>query len=238
MAAFKISPDALDRLSRWNRIADSVWSLDGILRVGSYSCLLGATYLTEFNAGKPTPLAEFLSGVFGKVTDARFINRVMAWPATLESVFHYANNPDNSSLGVLGQVMTWSMVAYYPLEHGWLLSTFKPQMVNIDGNKWSLWSCRFWAVYVVCDLLGTYIREQSVSEQIGKLSADERDKLAELKKQQRNLRIWYTCALCDLVMAVQWSVAQGPFSTKQICGVGIYGGVAGLYLKWLKSRKN
>ena len=120
------------------------WSLDGILRVGSYSCLLGATYLTEFNAGKPTPLAEFLSGVFGKVTDARFINRVMAWPATLESVFHYANNPDNSSLGVLGQVMTWSMVAYYPLEHGWLLSTFKPQMVNIDGNKWSLWSCRFW----------------------------------------------------------------------------------------------
>jgi hypothetical protein len=120
------------------------WSLDGILRVGSYSCLLGATYLTEFNSGKPTPLAEFLSGVFGKVTDARFINRVMAWPATLESVFHYANNPDNSALGVLGQVMTCSMVAYYPLEHGWLLSTFKPQMVNIDGNKWSLWSCRFW----------------------------------------------------------------------------------------------
>ncbi len=94
------------------------------------------------------------------------------------------------------------------------------------------------AVYVVCDLLGTYIREQSVSEQIGKLTADEKEKLAELKKQQRNLRIWYTCALCDLVMAVQWSVAQGPFSTKQICGVGIYGGVAGLYLKWLKSRKN
>lgn len=234
MSGPRISPERLDQLSRFNKIAESTWNLDAILRVASYSSLLGSILLTEQNEGKTTELAGFLAEIFTRMTDARFVNRIGGLPATLESLFSYANDPDHSFLGKLGSIMTWSMVGYYPLEHVWLLSTWKPKFVNIDSDKWSIWSCRFWAVYCVCDVLGTHIRTQNIEKALVKTS-DESEK-KKMSTQLKYLRIWMTCAICDLIMSLQWSVANGPFSNKQISLIGIYGGLANLYIKWMKSK--
>lgn len=223
------------------------WTLDNILRVMSYCGLYGASALTESNGGKATETAAFLEEAFNKMTDARFTNRITGLPATLEGFFsmraaeHASKAVDTSTLSVLNKVMVYSMLVYYPLEHAWFLSTLKPKLINIDSDKWSMWSCRAWTVYILCDLAGTVIRARALSDEIAatertKASVVDKSKaVSDLKRRRMHLRVWLTCVLADLVMAGHWSVPNGPVSPKQICAVGIYGGVAGLWLKWIKS---
>jgi len=221
------------------------YSLDNILRVISYSSLLLASFIKNRNGNKDTANVLFLTDFFAKLTDARFINRIIGLPATLESLFEHASGkPDNSIASLLGKIMTWSMIIYHPIEHIWFLSTLKGSIFNINSDLWSQWSCRAWAVYVICDAIGTLMRSEAVSKEIKTLSTDKtmdkgekQQKLAELKTKKQRLGIWATCIVCDFLMATHWSVEDGPLSNNQICATGIWGGVAGLYLKWKSSKQ-
>jgi len=226
----RISPETLECLSRLNRLAENVWTLDGILRVVSYSGLLVADLLGKGKNGKPSAQSEFLLELFSKLTDARFVNRIIGLPGTLEGWFTAGDDS-------LSNIMAISMILYFPVEHLWWLSTLKPKFIRINSDSWSMWSCRFWTIYCVCDVLKTLKASGEVQKQIdkgnGKLSSRE---LRELKRKRMHLGIWLTCAASDLVMALQWSRPTPIVSDRIITLIGIYGGVAGLLLKWLKSR--
>ncbi len=165
--------------------------------------------------------------------DARFINRLFGAPLFLESLIRAWNT--KGVLGKCDRAMAWSMILYYPLEHVWWLSTLKPKLVNVNSDKWSIWSCRFWTVYVLADLLQGVIRMR----QTQKLAAEEKDekKRNALKKQLRNQLIGYTVSFSDFPLALQWSdlSQNAPFTEWQIAATGIYGGVIGWLLKWIKA---
>jgi len=63
---------------------------------------------------------------------------------------------------------------------------------------------------------------------------DKKD-LNTLLKTRRNLMIWLTCIGADFPLALQYSVANGPFGTRLLAWAGWYGGMAGLYRRWLNA---
>lgn len=174
--------------------------------------------------------ATFLAQMFEKLTDARFINRIGGFPATYEGLrgILQGNKSRKSTLDTLGSIMVYSMIAYYPIEHIWYLSTFNKSVIKIDSNKWSRWSCQFWSIYILADLASTYIRERKLTHEA------EKTQSTETIKQRDTLRWGYTVILADLVMALHWSVENGPITNNQICFVGVYGGIVNLWLKWKK----
>jgi hypothetical protein len=208
----------LQALSRYNQIMTNVYAIDNALRVVTYSIAL---YLAS-SPGVKSDCASWLAELKAKVADTRFLNRILVGlPASVEGYFAYGRPVTFEAL--LGKLMAFSMVLYHPLEHGWWATTLKPKLFDIDGDKWSMWSCRCWVAYVLMDLLGTLRRLQ-----------DLKDGAKGAGRERRNLLIWLTCIAADAPLAIQWSVPSGPFPDVVLNWAGWYGGVAGLYLRWLK----
>lgn len=70
---------------------------------------------------------------------------IFQWMISLEKT-----SPPTRRLLNIERIQGWSMLAYYPLEHLYYLGSH--QIIPISSKKLeklSLWSCRFWAVYVV-----------------------------------------------------------------------------------------
>jgi len=210
---------SLEALSKYNTILTNVYAIDNFLRVVTYTCAL---YLAS--APKST-FAEWLADLKAKVSETRFINRiVVGLPASVEG--YYAYGDSQSVDAMLGRIMALSMILYHPLEHVWWASTLKTKLFDINGNEWSKWSCRCWVVYVLCDLIGTLRRIRDID------AKPQQD--ASTVKTRRNLLIWLSCIAADAPLAIHWSMDSGPFSDSVLNWAGWYGGVAGLYLRWLK----
>jgi hypothetical protein len=85
---------------------------------------------------------------------------ILKWLISLER-----SPPATRNLLTIERLQGWSMLAYYPLEHIYYLGshgiiptvivspfslfTSKRRKLSLDLNTLGLWSCRFWAVYVV-----------------------------------------------------------------------------------------
>ena len=85
---------------------------------------------------------------------------IFQWLISLER-----SPPATRNLLTIERLQGWSMLAYYPLEHLWYLlshgiipstvtsplSLFssKIKKVKLDADRLGMWSCRFWALYVV-----------------------------------------------------------------------------------------
>jgi hypothetical protein len=85
---------------------------------------------------------------------------ILKWLISLER-----SPPATRNLLTIERLQGWSMLAYYPLEHVYYLGshgiiptvitspfslfTSKKRKLSLDLDTIGLWSCRFWAVYVV-----------------------------------------------------------------------------------------
>ena len=224
---------SLASLSRYNTILNNVYALDNALRLWGYTCVLYNMHTVAAD-GKLTDFQEFLRALSGKISDARTVNRVTyGLPASVAGVFAYGS--DMSIESILGRIMALTMVLYHPLEHGWYFTTLKSNIFGIDGGKWSLWSCRMWLIYVICDFIGTVKKLQEVSTGLEAKNIDK-EQQSSLLRLRRNLIIWLTCIFSDFPIALQYSVASGPFSDRLLAWAGWYGGLAGLYRRWLNAQ--
>jgi len=99
-----------------------------------------------------------LSAVVG---DSRILWRIwgilpiLQWMISLER-----SQPPSRALQTIERLQGWSMLAYYPLEHLYYLASknvlpFKLQKRTLA--RISIWSCRFWAAYVLLQFL--HLRE-------------------------------------------------------------------------------
>lgn len=193
------------------------------LRAISYACLLYAQYLERIGR-KEDKLTLFLVEIFEKLTDARFVNRLFGTPAMWS--WFCSVNSRKSPEHFLEKLMALAMLFYYPLEHAWWLTTLNTsinQFIAFDGLQASLWSLRAWAVYVVLDV----IRTRMALKRLAKLPNKRIEDVAE----QRRLKLWLQSCLCDFILAVQYSVVQGPFPAPVVAFAGWYGGMVGMYLK-------
>lgn len=222
----------LEALARFNGIFNSVYSLDQGLRVLAYLCLLGMEGLRK--AGMDNlEAAKAMADFYARVSDARFVNRFFSLPLMVEGLLRLWKVKTTQAMLTRG--MYWSMLLYYPVEHVWWLSTLAPKVIPIDSDKWSRVSCQAWAAYVVFDMCGTFLRFRE-AEKKGSAATDPSIR-AECDKQMYLEKVWFSVECADLIMALHWSVPQGPLSNIGIGIAGAYGGAAGLWFKWVKARR-
>ena len=210
----------MEALARYNSILTSVYATDNAYRATTYGLALALLYgVVDPNSDRGKSLADLR----GKIGDARFLNRLyVGTSASLQGLLAGGEPLDT--------VMALSMVLYHPLEHLYVSSTLKPALFKTIDGLWCVkWSTRMWLLYVLCDLLGTVKKLGAVNAALAAKAS------TKLERDRRNLILWLSCIFADFFLAVQWSVDVGPFSDSTIAWAGFYGGVAGLWLRWLRA---
>jgi hypothetical protein len=133
-----------------------------------------------------------------------------------------------------------SLIAFQVLENGAYLSSkgvLAPLSAAWAGEagkrketKWWVWSCRFWAAYVVLEgvRLGALWKFEKAAEK------DDGEKEAKIAKRDAN-RLWWRDAVSNLAyfpMTLHWSVEQGVLSDVGVGLCGIFAGGANLVDAW------
>jgi hypothetical protein len=99
------------------------------------------------------------------------------------------NPPQTSQLLNIQRIQNFTMILYYPLEHIWWLAYHKViTMSDAQMNKIGVWSCRFWAAYVILQFYHLVIEWRLHKRQcrniIKKVDCDEE----EIIKEKRALK--------------------------------------------------
>jgi hypothetical protein len=139
-------------------------------------------------------LAAFCAKLSNDLSFARYMTRLFGLPAAMEAALHGSWASDStfsksSSLqssscddkrqmdrhkrldDLLGKILAYSMVCYYPAEHvafvHWMAPPMPPanddstlsavchekQPLPRTAEKWSAWSCRCWSVYILAEVV-------------------------------------------------------------------------------------
>lgn len=112
------------------------------------------------------------------------------------------------------------MLAYYPLEHIYFLASQKIISVNNRRlNKIAIWSCRFWAAYVILQLL--HLREDQHLLRLRQKSLKGVESTGEQKEEisRRRWALWNEALvnLGYLPLTIHWYVCTGsPRPTKEL----------------------
>lgn len=120
------------------------------------------------------------------------------------------------------------MLAYYPLEHIYFLASQKIISVNDRRlNKIAVWSCRFWAAYVILQLL--HLREDQHLLRLRHKALKGVENAGEQKEgiSRRRWALWneFLVNLGYLPLTIHWSLEQGLYRNEAL--TGIFGLIAG-----------
>lgn len=104
--------------------------------------------------------------LYNEVSFARYVLRLFGLPDAIEATISgswCATSKTNPRLHkILGQIMTWSMIGYYPLEHLAYIQWQTPKLLFFKtkspiptrfAEKMSAWSCRCWCIYIVAEIV-------------------------------------------------------------------------------------
>jgi len=146
------------------------------------------------------------------------------------------------------------MLAYYPLEHVYYLGshgiiptvftspfslfTSKKRKLSLDLNTIGLWSCRFWAVYVVLHFAHLLEDRKLLKQRYNTLRKAKGTGLTPAEKfemRQRWDAFWSEVVinLGYLPLTIHWSLAKGLFKNEALVGVfGLIAAVASFRTGW------
>jgi hypothetical protein len=98
---------------------------------------------------------EGLAKVSSDISFARYLLRFYGLPACLEAIRSGSWGGASKWSQALGKAMAWSMLVYHPLEHVAYLKWTSPHLLppTVNANRLSAMSCRFWLLYLVCEML-------------------------------------------------------------------------------------
>ncbi|EGN91910.1 hypothetical protein SERLA73DRAFT_191823 [Serpula lacrymans var. lacrymans S7.3] len=250
--AFVPSSETLDHLIRYL----STWSgSDKFLMIIQYAIKLVIPFLNmrsrlQHRAGlrKDTSsyTAQSLKKFDGLISDSKMLWRlwgilpIVQWLISMER-----NPPPTRKLLTIERLQGWSMLVYYPLEHLYYLRAHEliPAIIpsvasffnrsskptSLNANALSLWSCRFWAIYVFLqfahlseDRKLLKLREKNLKKGKG-LAPEEKEDI-----RNRWDAYWneFIVNVGYLPLTIHWSLEQGLF--KDEVWVGLFGLIAGI----------
>lgn len=124
------------------------------------------------------------------------------------------NQPPSRRLLTIERLQGWSMLAYYPLEHIYFLAS--QNIIKLSDKtitKIAVWSCRFWAAYVILQFY--HLREDSriLSRRAkglkgSEISEEQRDEVLSRKRALLN-ELWVNIGYMPLT--IHWSLEQGLY---------------------------
>jgi hypothetical protein len=105
-------------------------------------------------------LSSGLRKIYSDMMMVRYALRLFGLPMSLEAVrtgSWYSGWKDRYII-ILGKIMSWAMVFYYPYEHAAYLHWMAPKLVRADAERCTAISCRFWLAYVFADLASSVLK--------------------------------------------------------------------------------
>jgi hypothetical protein len=181
---------------------------DKLLKTLQYTLwMLSRFYRTSMTAtGR-----EALIHLSGQISWARYINRLLGWPAAIEAAKSGSWGGSSNNNKALGKMMAWSMVLYYPLEYISYVKWQVPKWGMASRTKIprlaeqaSAWSCRFWCAYIVLDVvrsslaLTTTATEETITSSLALTTAQQQRRRTEGLQILRNALFF--------LPAVHWSL--------------------------------
>ncbi|KAJ8293847.1 hypothetical protein OF846_003107 [Rhodotorula toruloides] len=161
MSKLSLSPFDLPSpaLAHFNRVAGSQSGQDKLFMVYQYAAyvVIAALNSKRFGNKARRDLAVRIDKLRATISDARTLYRlfgifpIISWAQSLNDP---ASQLKDKQILRLQKLQAWSMLLYYPLEHLYYLAgkgVFKISPKRI--GEIAVWSCRFWAAYVVLYIL-------------------------------------------------------------------------------------
>ncbi|KAF9549420.1 hypothetical protein EC957_003809 [Mortierella hygrophila] len=200
--------------------------------------------------------AQRIKNLAGPISDFRILLRYYGLLPLIQWMQYVDNTPSPSPLMLtIDRLQNICNLIYYPLEHIYWLGAHEVIPISMEKtNKIAIWSCRFWAAYVVLQfahLAEEYRlyknRLQSIQRQIraADLKAKEtgepvdktvfKTEMAALKAEKKGLWINTIINTGYLPLTVHWSLEKSSFPD---VGVGMFGGIAAaaqFYVAWKSS---
>ncbi|KAF9175669.1 hypothetical protein BGX21_010574 [Mortierella sp. AD011] len=197
--------------------------------------------------------AKRISNLSGPISDFRILLRYYGLLPLIQWMQYVDNTPSPSSLLLtIDRLQNICNLIYYPLEHIYWLGAHEVIPISMEKtNSIAIWSCRFWAAYVVLQfvhLAEEYrlykARLHSTQAQIkaadkkAKETGEPVDKteykseLAALRAEKKGIFINTLINTGYLPLTVHWSLENSGFPD---VGVGIFGGIAAVaqfYVAW------
>ncbi|GAA5907892.1 hypothetical protein JCM8208_001978 [Rhodotorula glutinis] len=236
-------------LAHFVRVSGSQSGQDRLFMVYQYAAHIVVAALNSKRLQSKTnaDLALRVEKLRATISDARVLYRIFGifpiiqWAQSLNDP---SRQPKDKQLLTLQRLQCLSMILYYPLEHFYYLAgkgIFKvaPQRIG----QIAVWSCRFWAAYVVLQIFhirrsfqllrqsrSALIRSTRERVRAGNTAPevvqDEKAQLAALVKQEKNLKrdCWVQAGY--LPLTAHWSLPGGllPNTT----WVGVCGTIAAI----------
>ncbi|TIB66971.1 hypothetical protein E3P77_01898 [Wallemia ichthyophaga] len=220
----RIRPDNFDKLIRYL----STWSgTDKFFMLIQYISKLVVWSSSKSNSARG--LSASARSLGSLVGDHRVLLRLwgllpmLQWAESIES----ERKVSKLSLNV-ERLQALSMIIYFPLEHLWYLAhhgvlPLKPA----TSGKIATWSCRFWMIYTVLQLVHNYDNHALL------LKDKQRDVQEEKGVNKLALDTQYKAIVDDTIinlaylpLTLHWSLPTGIFSND--AWVGLFGSVAAL----------
>ncbi|GAA5972116.1 hypothetical protein JCM11641_002503 [Rhodosporidiobolus odoratus] len=244
-------------LARVNRLVKSQSGQDRLLMTYQYAAYVAIAILNSKRFGNKArrDLAGRIEKLRAVISDARILYRlfglfpILSWAQSLNDP---ETQPQDKQLFLLEKLQAWSMLLYYPLEHTYYLASkgvfsLKPSRIN----SIAIWSCRFWAAYVVLQIfhirrsfqivnrsrstLARSARERVQSGEVTTAEAvqEEKQQLTALREKEKELKrdCWVQAGY--LPLTAHWSLPHGLLPSNTWVGVcGTVAAVAGLEGVW------
>ncbi|KAI8072178.1 peroxisomal biogenesis factor 11 [Gilbertella persicaria] len=242
LAVAKLLGPSNPKLDHLIRFLNSVRGTDKVLMFIQYWSKVIIWFLQKRHA---VPLKSTLSviqriqNLSGPVSDFRILLRYYGLLPMVQYMNYIEYNPPSSPLALtIERLQNWANVIYYPLEHIYWLGAHQVIPLSEEKtNKIGMWSCRFWAAYVVLEygrLAEQYkqlkLKETGLLRRIkaGDIETHE-DPEAEMAaiKAERTTMIVNTCINTGyLPLTVHWSLERSSFPDVL---VGVFGGFASIF---------
>ncbi|KAG2187481.1 hypothetical protein INT44_005170 [Umbelopsis vinacea] len=190
-------------------------------------------------------LAQHIKNFAGPVSDFRILLRYYGLLPMIQYMAYLEHNPSPSRLHLnLERIQNLSMVIYYPLEHlYWLGAHNAISLSEKKTNSIGIWSCRFWALWVVLEFgriaeqyrllkkketsLIKKIKDGEITDQ-----AEKQQQIASIQSEKKSMLLGTVINTGYLPLTVHWSLENSTFPDVL---VGLFGGIAAVcqvYAAW------
>lgn len=104
-------------------------------------------------ASSAISLAQRIQNLASPVSDFRILLRYYGLLPMVQYMNYIEYNPPSSKIALtIERLQNWSNIIYYPLEHIYWLGAHQVIPISEEKtNKIGMWSCRFWAAYVILE---------------------------------------------------------------------------------------
>jgi len=174
-----------------------------------------------------TDISPELKTIYNKIFMARYFMRLYGFPMALEAILNrsWSSGWKDERIHKFGDIMAWSMLFYYPLEHFALMKWSAPKIFpNINATRYSALSCRFWLIYVLTDLVSSFykIKELKHKQKKEKIDTQEHEESILLQKNIKHQYMQMVRNIFYVLPCYTWSSYEWdtnpPFSEDVVNG--------------------